>query len=180
MQYLNECLRLTAVLLAAAANLILLCQVKAQSIESPVAGSKPNILVILTDDQGYGDTSGHGHPNLKTPNLDRLESEGRSFKNFFVSPTCSPTRSALMTGRHEFFNGVTHTILERERLTLDAVTIAQVLQQAGYRTGAFGKWHLGDQDPYQPNQRGFDESFIHGWWWHWTNVSGKLRRCTWQ
>lgn len=129
---------------------------------SGLEGTKPNILVILTDDQGYGDTSGHGHPNLKTPNLDRLEREGRSFKNFFVSPTCSPTRSALMTGRHEFFNGVTHTILERERLSLGAVTIAQVLQRAGYQTGVFGKWHLGDQDAYQPNQRGFDESFIHG------------------
>lgn len=127
-----------------------------------LAGTKPNILVILTDDQGYGDTSGHGHPDLQTPNLDRLESQGRSFRNFFVSPTCSPTRSALMTGRHEFFNGVTHTILERERLTLDAVTIAQVLQRAGYQTGAFGKWHLGDEDPYQPNNRGFDESYIHG------------------
>jgi len=162
MQYLTHRHRLTAGLLAAIATIALLCRVEAQSIESPLTGSKPNILVILTDDQGYGDTSGHGHPNLKTPNLDRLEREGRSFKNFFVSPTCSPTRSALMTGRHEFFNGVTHTILERERLTLDAVTIAQVLQQAGYRTGAFGKWHLGDEDPYQPNQRGFDESFIHG------------------
>jgi len=127
-----------------------------------LVGSRPNILVILTDDQGYGDTSGHGHPNLKTPNLDRLEQEGRSFKNFFVSPTCSPTRSALMTGRHEFFNGITHTILERERLTLDAVTIAQILQQAGYQTGVFGKWHLGDQDPYQPKERGFQEAFIHG------------------
>ena len=130
--------------------------------EKKLAGSRPNILVILTDDQGYGDTSGHQHPFLKTPNLDRLEREGRSFKNFFVSPTCSPTRSALMTGRHEFFNGVTHTILERERLTLDAVTIAQVLQESGYHTGVFGKWHLGDEDPYQPNRRGFDESFIHG------------------
>ena len=154
--------RLTAGLLVSFAIQVLPCRVFAQTSGSPLAGSKPNILVILTDDQGFGDTSGHGHPNLKTPNLDRLEREGRSFKNFFVSPTCSPTRSALMTGRHEFFNGVTHTILERERLTLDAVTIAQVLQQAGYRTGAFGKWHLGDQDPYQPNQRGFDESFIHG------------------
>ncbi|MFM2012667.1 MAG: hypothetical protein RLZZ396_1451 [Planctomycetota bacterium] len=162
MQSSTQFFRLTAGLLVSFAIQVLPCRVFAQTSVSPLAGSKPNILVILTDDQGFGDTSGHGHPNLKTPNLDRLEREGRSFKNFFVSPTCSPTRSALMTGRHEFFNGVTHTILERERLTLDAVTIAQVLQQAGYRTGAFGKWHLGDQDPYQPNQRGFDESFIHG------------------
>ena len=78
---------------------------------------KPNIVFILTDDQGYGDLSCHGNPILKTPNLDRLHAEGVRFTDFHVSPTCSPTRSALMTGRHEFKNGVTHTILERERLT---------------------------------------------------------------
>lgn len=129
---------------------------------SELAGARPNIVVVLTDDQGYGDTSGHGHPILKTPNLDRLEAQGRSFQNFYVSPTCAPTRSALMTGRHEFFNGVTHTILERERLRLDAVTVAEVLQGAGYSTGIFGKWHLGDEDLYQPGVRGFQETFIHG------------------
>ena len=129
---------------------------------SELVGARPNIVVVLTDDQGYGDTSGHGHPILKTPNLDRLEAQGRSFQNFYVSPTCAPTRSALMTGRHEFFNGVTHTILERERLRLDAVTVADVLQGAGYSTGIFGKWHLGDEDLYQPGVRGFQETFIHG------------------
>src|SRR4029077_20006877 len=72
------------------------------------------------------------------------------------------SRSSIMTGRHEFKNGVTHTIHERERLTLDAVTIAQLLRQAGYTTGIFGKWHLGDEAPYQPGKRGFDEVFIHG------------------
>ncbi len=123
---------------------------------------QPNIIVVLTDDQGYGDISAHGNPILKTPNLDRLERESRSFTNFFVSPTCSPTRSALMTGRHEFFNGITHTILERERLSLDAVTVAEMLRGSGYATGIFGKWHLGDEEPYQPNRRGFEEVFIHG------------------
>jgi arylsulfatase A-like enzyme len=122
----------------------------------------PNILVILTDDQGYGDLSAHGNPILKTPNLDRLESESRSFTNFFVSPTCAPTRSALLTGRHEFFNGVTHTIFERERLSLRAVTLAEVLRASGYATGIFGKWHLGDEAEYRPDRRGFEETFIHG------------------
>jgi arylsulfatase len=124
--------------------------------------SKPNIIIILTDDTGYGDLSAHGHPLLKTPNIDRLHREGARFTDFHVSPTCSPTRSALLTGRHEFKNGVTHTILERERLTLNAVTFPQLLQKQGYKTGIFGKWHLGDEDPYQPGQRGFDEVFIHG------------------
>src|ERR1043165_5294807 len=129
---------------------------------APLAGRKPNIIFILTDDQGYGDMSCHGHPVLRTPNMDRLHDEGVRFTDFHVSPTCSPTRSAVMTGRHEFRNGVTHTILERERLTLKATTLAQVLKSAGYRTGIFGKWHLGDEAEYQPNRRGFDEAFIHG------------------
>lgn len=123
---------------------------------------RPNIVFILTDDQGYGDVSAHGNPVLKTPHLDTLHREGVRFTDFHVSPTCSPTRAALFTGRHEFKNGVTHTIFERERLTLDATTLAQVLQQAGYATGIFGKWHLGDEPEYQPDKRGFDEVFIHG------------------
>jgi arylsulfatase A-like enzyme len=123
---------------------------------------RPNIVFLLTDDQGYGDLSCHGNPVLKTPNIDRLHAEGVRFTDFHVSPTCSPTRSALMTGRHEFRNGVTHTILERERLTLNATTLAQVLKSAGYTTGIFGKWHLGDEPDHWPDKRGFDEMFIHG------------------
>ena len=128
----------------------------------PLLGSKPNIVFILTDDQGYGDLSCNGNPILKTPHIDRLHKEGVRFADFHVSPTCSPTRAALMTGRHEFRNGVTHTIFERERLALDATTLAQVLKSAGYTTGIFGKWHLGDEAAYRPSQRGFDEAFHHG------------------
>jgi arylsulfatase A-like enzyme len=124
--------------------------------------AKPNMVFVLTDDQGYGDLSCHGNPILKTPHLDRLHDEGVRFLDFHVSPTCSPTRSALMTGRHEFRNGVTHTIQERERLTLAATTVAQVLKSAGYTTGIFGKWHLGDEPDHWPDKRGFDEMFIHG------------------
>jgi arylsulfatase len=126
------------------------------------AGDRPNIIFILTDDQGYGDIGAHGNPVLKTPNLDKLHAESVRFTDFQVSPTCSPTRSALLTGRHEFKNGITHTILERERMALSAVTLTQQLQKAGYRTGIFGKWHLGDEAEYQPNKRGFDEVYIHG------------------
>ncbi len=127
-----------------------------------LAGRKPNIVFLITDDQGYGDVSGNGNPVLKTPHLDRLRNEGVRFEDFMVSPTCSPTRSAVMTGRHEFRNGVTHTILERERMTLTATTLPQVLKTAGYTTGIFGKWHLGDEPEYWPSKRGFDEMFIHG------------------
>lgn len=125
-------------------------------------GSRPNVVFIITDDQGYGEIGAHGNPILKTPNLDRLHRESVRFTQFHVSPTCAPTRAALMTGKHEFRSGVTHTIFERERLSLKAVTLAETLRTSGYRTGIFGKWHLGDEDEYLPARRGFDESFIHG------------------
>jgi arylsulfatase len=129
----------------------------AQSAPKP-----PNIIFVLTDDQGYGDLGAHGNPVLKTPHLDQLHADSARFTDFRVSPTCAPTRASLLTGRHEFRSGVTHTILERERLSLKSTTLAQVLRSAGYTTGIFGKWHLGDEAAYQPNQRGFDEVFIHG------------------
>ena len=127
-----------------------------------LAGKRPNIVLIITDDQGYGELACHGNPYIKTPNLDAMNSESVRFTDFHVSPTCAPTRASLMTGRHEFKNGVTHTINERERMSLKSTTVAQVLKSAGYTTGIFGKWHLGDEDAYQPNNRGFDEVFIHG------------------
>jgi len=129
---------------------------------SAAAPPRPNIVIVMPDDVGYGDFSCLGSPIIKTPNIDALHAQSVRFKDFHVSPTCAPTRSALMTGRHEFKNGVTHTIDERERLSLKATTLAQVLKSAGYATGVFGKWHLGDEDAYQPGKRGFDESFIHG------------------
>ena len=122
----------------------------------------PNIILIITDDQGYGDLACHGNPVIKTPNLDRLHRESVRLTNFHVSPTCAPTRSAMLSGKHEFKNGVTHTILERERMSLKSITFAQLLQKAGYTTGIFGKWHLGDEPDYWPGKRGFDETFTHG------------------
>jgi len=144
------------------AFLILVFVVPSVLAADTLAGSKPNVILIITDDQGYGPVGKHGHPWIQTPNLDRLYDTSVRFTRFLVSPTCSPTRSALMTGRHPMRNGVTHTILERERLALKATTLPQVLKTAGYTTGIFGKWHLGDQEPYQPHNRGFDEAFIHG------------------
>ncbi len=127
-----------------------------------LAGSRPNIVVILTDDQGYGEMSCHGNPVLRTPHLDRLHAQSVRLTQFHASPTCAPTRAALLTGKHEFRSGVTHTIFERERLSLRAKTLPEVLRAAGYATGIFGKWHLGDEDAYLPTRRGFDEAFIHG------------------
>lgn len=139
-----------------------LCLFVALSSHAELAGTKPNIILVITDDQGYPAVGAHGHPWLKTPHLDTLHGQSTRFSRFLVAPTCTPTRSSLMTGRHPEKNGITHTILERERMTLDATILPQVLKTAGYTSGIFGKWHLGDEDPYQPNKRGFDEVFIHG------------------
>jgi arylsulfatase len=135
--------------------------VRAQAA-APAFGKQPNIILIITDDQGYYDLSSHGNPHLATPNIDKLRGESLRFTRFQVSPTCAPTRSAIMSGRAPFYVGVTHTILERERMKLGVPTMPEMLRDAGYTTGIFGKWHLGDQDPYRPDQRGFDEVFIHG------------------
>ena len=106
------------------------------------AGGKPNFLFILTDDQGYGDLGRHGHPYLKTPHTDRLYDESVRFDNFYVSPSCSPTRAALLTGMHEFRNGVTHTREPREHLWTGATILPQLLSTQGYFSGFIGKWHL--------------------------------------
>tara|TARA_R110002096_G_scaffold32166_11_gene93739 strand:- start:754 stop:2232 length:1479 start_codon:yes stop_codon:yes gene_type:complete len=125
-------------------------------------GSRPNIIMVMTDDQGMGDLSCLGNEVLRTPNLDKFYEVSTRFTEFHVSPTCAPTRSAIMSGRHEFRNGVTHTIKERELMALSSTTMPQILNASGYETGIFGKWHLGDPDEYQPYNRGFSETFIHG------------------
>ena len=127
-----------------------------------LTGSRPNIILVMTDDQGMGDLSCMGNKVLRTPNLDRFHAMSTRFTDFQVSPTCAPTRSAIFSGRHEFRNGVTHTIKERERMALSTTTFPQLLRKAGYETGIFGKWHLGDENAYQPYNRGFSETFIHG------------------
>jgi arylsulfatase A-like enzyme len=126
------------------------------------AGATPNIILIMPDDVGYGDYGSLGSPTMRTPVVDAFKKQSLLFTQFHVSPTCAPTRSALMSGRHEFKNGVTHTILERERMNLKTHTLPHMLKSVGYTTGIFGKWHLGDEEAYRPESRGFDEVFIHG------------------
>ncbi|MEP4079428.1 arylsulfatase [Haloferula sp.] len=130
--------------------------------DKPMEGSRPNIILVITDDQGMGDLSCMGNKVLKTPNIDGFHDRALRFTDFQVSPTCAPTRAALMSGRAPFKNGVTHTIFQRERMALDVFTLPQALKTAGYATGIFGKWHLGDEDEYLPGNRGFDEALIHG------------------
>ena len=134
--------------------------------DSEPNNSLPNVVLIVTDDQGWGDLSYTGNKNIRTPNIDSLAFEGASFTNFYVSPVCSPTRSELLTGRYHPRSGVYGTSAGGERMDLDETTIAEVFKSAGYKTGIFGKWHNGMQAPYHPNARGFDQfyGFASGHW----------------
>ncbi|MSU35500.1 MAG: arylsulfatase [Pedosphaera sp.] len=123
---------------------------------------RPNIVFVLTDDQGYGDLGHTGNPVIKTPHIDRLAAESSQLTDYHVAPTCSPTRAALLTGHWTDRTGVWHTISGRSMLRENEVTLGQMLKDAGYATGMFGKWHLGDNFPYRPEDRGFTEVYRHG------------------
>ena len=125
-------------------------------------GVKPNVVLVITDDQGYGDLSCHGNPVLKTPNLDRLHDESVRLVDYHVAPTCSPTRAALVTGRWTNRTGVWHTSGGRSLLPETEVTMGRVFLDAGYATGMFGKWHMGDNYPFRPEDHGFSEVMRHG------------------
>ena len=127
---------------------------------------QPNVILILTDDQGWGDLSCNGNINIKTPNIDKLANDGVVFERFYVCPVCSPTRAELLTGRYHVRGGVWSTGAGGERLDLDETTLAEVFKKAGYKTAAYGKWHNGTQPPYHPNSRGFDDfyGFCSGHW----------------
>lgn len=120
--------------------------------------ARPNVIVLLADDMGYGDIAAHGNPVLKTPNFDRMCGQSARFTNFAVSPSCGPTRAALMTGKHEFLSGNTHTLKAFRNTSLKSTMLAELFKARGYRTGMFGKWHLGLEGPYHPGKRGFDET----------------------
>ena len=133
-----------------------------------ILGEKPNVVVFLTDDQGWGDLSIHGNANLETPHIDSLAEQGIAFENFYVCQVCAPTRAEFLTGRYYPRTGVSGVSTGQERLNPDETTIANAFKANGYVTGAFGKWHNGTQSPYHPNDRGFDEyyGFTSGHWGH--------------
>lgn len=127
-----------------------------------LAAAPTNIVFVITDDQGYGDLACNGNPVIKTPNIDKLAGESSGLTDYHVAPTCSPTRCSLLTGHWTNRTGVWHTIMGRSMLRENEVTLAQMLKDGGYQTGMFGKWHLGDNYPYRPEDRGFMEVYRHG------------------
>ncbi len=138
--------------------------VAASSIQAEESGkvSKPNVILIMTDDQGYGDLACLGNPWIDSPNIDQLYADSVRLTDFHVSPMCSPTRAALLTGRHCRHVGVRQTNNCTNLIARAHATMADVFAQSGYRTGMFGKWHLGETYPYRPHDRGFHEAVYHG------------------
>ncbi|MEO1995896.1 MAG: sulfatase-like hydrolase/transferase, partial [Planctomycetaceae bacterium] len=133
-----------------------------------VFASQPNVVVFLTDDQGWGDLSSDGNTNLATPHVDSLARDGATLENFYVCQVCAPTRAEFLTGRYYPRTGVSGVSRGEGRLNYDETTVADLLKAGGYVTGCFGKWHNGTQPPYHPNNRGFDTfyGFTSGHWGH--------------
>ncbi|TWU44277.1 Arylsulfatase [Novipirellula aureliae] len=155
--------RISKIRLARGLVLLVLCLVMpATGRAATLKGTRPNIVIIMPDDISFASIGAYGNPKANSPSVDELYHKGVRFENFHVSPTCSPTRAALLTGRHECYSGVTHTIMLRDQMNPELRTMPQMLQDVGYATGIFGKWHLGDSKEYRPDSRGFGEVYIHG------------------
>ena len=144
-----------------ASMLLLLGLLANGSAAKPAVQDRPNVVIIMTDDQGHGDLGVQGHPVLKTPRIDALAGESATVSAFYVHPVCTPTRAALFTGRHPQRTTAIDTWIGRAMLEPDEITIAERLRDAGYATGIFGKWHLGDCHPMRPMDQGFDVSVVH-------------------
>jgi arylsulfatase A-like enzyme len=129
--------------------------------QGPATPRRPNIVLIIADDMGHGDLGFHGNPIIRTPHLDRLARQSVRLTRFYVSPVCSPTRASLLTGRYNYRTGIVDTFLGRSLMHPDEVTLAELLAAAGYRTGIFGKWHLGDNYPLRAIDQGFHEALVH-------------------
>jgi len=148
------------IILISFVSLLISCQKKGK--EQEILKSKPNVIIVITDDQGYGDLGHTGNPIIKTPAIDKFAGEAVSLTNYHVGTTCAPTRAGLLTGRNCNRNGVWHTIMGASMLNGEEVTLADVFKENGYKTGMFGKWHLGDKHAFRPHDRGFEETFYHG------------------
>ncbi|MEZ7985009.1 MAG: arylsulfatase [Pseudomonadales bacterium] len=142
-------------------SIVLLVSVPAWGSDKTVSNS-PNIIIVMTDDQGYGDIGLHQNPAVQTPHIDQLAQQSTRLTNFHMDPTCSPSRASLLTGQYSMRAGVWHTIMGRSLLPAEHTTLAESLNMAGYKTAMFGKWHLGDNYPFRPQDQGFDEALIHG------------------
>ena len=140
----------------------IVCVMLALNATHVSAAVRPNVILVMTDDQGYGEVGFHGNEVLKTPNLDRFAAEGTELTQFYVSPMCTPTRSSLMTGRYHFRTGAHDTYIGRSNMNPQETTIAEVFADAGYRTGIFGKWHLGENYPMRAQDQGFETVVVHG------------------
>ena len=121
------------------------------------AAERPNVIIVMVDDQGYGDVKAHGHPFIRTPNMDALHAESVRFTDFHVAPMCTPTRAQLLTGVDAMKTGSTAVCQGRSMIRRDVPTIANYFGDAGYKTILSGKWHLGDSYPHRPQDRGFQE-----------------------
>ena len=151
-------------LLAAVALALIAGRITRTSMASQKKAKKPNVILVLTDDQGYGDLGCHGNPVLKTPYLDKLHDQSIRFTDFHVAPMCTPTRGELLTGRDGLVNGAYCVCSGRTFIRRDLPTMADVFAASGYRTSLFGKWHLGDSYPHRPEDRGFQKTIHHGAW----------------
>ena len=124
------------------------------------ASKRPNVILIMSDDQGYGDFGVMGNPLIQTPNIDAMAKRSASMSNFYVSPVCSPTRACLMTGRYNYRTRCIDTYIGRSMMDTKETTVAELMRDAGYATGVFGKWHLGDHYPMRPMEQGFETSLV--------------------
>lgn len=161
-KYNNKLAKVTATVLVSAVSVFIIGCTEMGSEQTNQAEKRPNIILLMTDDQGYGDFSMYNNPIIETPEIEKLASQSQRFTNFHVDPTCSPTRSALMSGKYSLRAGVWHTVMGRHMLSDQHVTMPELLKDAGYNTAMFGKWHLGENYPFRPQDQGFDHVLIHG------------------
>ncbi|MCD0463234.1 arylsulfatase [Roseiconus lacunae] len=161
MFHLNNVLIQSSIARSTAAQIVLMLMAGTLVAETSTENPRPNIVFIMTDDQGYWDTGATGNADIDTVHIDRLAKQGTQLRRYYAAPVCAPTRAGIMTGRYYLRTGLYNTRLGGDSMGLGEITLPQLLQQAGYRTGLFGKWHLGKYPDYQPQNRGFDEFFGH-------------------